>query len=57
MLLGWFTVTHQLISSSVVGVGSLIRGTQREYSSNPLKHSIVKRFLVFNGRYGHIFIP
>ena len=25
-----------------------IRGTQREYSSKPLKHSIVKRILVFN---------
>ena len=25
----------------------LIRGTQREYSSKPLKHSIVKRILVF----------
>ena len=24
-----------------------IRGTQREYSSNPLKHSIVERILVF----------
>ena len=24
-----------------------IRGTQREYSSKPLKHSIVKRILVF----------
>ena len=26
---------------------SQIRGTQREYSSKPLKHSIVKRILVF----------
>ena len=25
----------------------LIRGTQQEYSSKPLKHSIVKRILVF----------
>ena len=25
----------------------IIRGTQREYSSKPLKHSIVKRFWVF----------
>ena len=24
-----------------------VRGTQREYSSKPLKHSIVKRVLVF----------
>ena len=37
-----------------------IRGTQREYSSKPLKHSIVvhfKRILVFEpGRYRHIFV-
>ena len=26
---------------------SLSRGTQREYSSKPLEHSIVKRILVF----------
>ena len=26
---------------------SPLRGTQREYSSKPLKHSIVKRVLVF----------
>ena len=26
-----------------------IKGTQREYSSKPLKHSIVKRILVFKG--------
>ena len=26
-----------------------IRGTQREYSSKPLKHSIVKCILVFEG--------
>ena len=26
---------------------ALVRGTQREYSSKPLKHSIVKRILVF----------
>ena len=26
-----------------------VRGTQREYSSKPLKHSIVKRSLVFKG--------
>ena len=25
----------------------VLRGTQREYSSKPLKHSIVKRILVF----------
>ena len=26
---------------------SYVRGTQREYSSKPLEHSIVKRILVF----------
>ena len=26
--------------------GGVIRGTQREYSSKPLKHSIIKRSLV-----------
>ena len=35
----------------------LTGGTQREYSSRPLKNDIVKRVLVFNGGYGHIFIP
>ena len=35
----------------------VFRGTQREYSSKPLKHSIVKRILVLNGKYKHIFIP
>ena len=34
-----------------------VRGTQREYSSKPLKHSIVERILVLKGRYRHIFIP
>ena len=34
------------ISSRVVSVDNL-RGTQREYSSKPLKLSIVKRILVF----------
>ena len=28
-------------------VGDTNRGTQREYSSKPLKHTIVKRILVF----------
>ena len=33
-------------------------GTQREYSVQPLKHSIVKRILVFKRyRHRHIFIP
>ena len=26
-----------------------LRGTQREYNSKPIKHSIVKRILVFKG--------
>ena len=33
------------------------RGTQREYSSKPLKHSIVGRIQYLNGRDRHIFIP
>ena len=28
-------------------LASQLRGTQREYSSKPVKHSIVKRILVF----------
>ena len=35
----------------------VFRGTHREYSSKPLKHSIVERILVFFSRYRHIFIP
>ena len=34
-----------------------VRGTQRDYSSKTLKHSIVKRILVLNGSYRRIFIP
>ena len=34
-----------------------LRGTQREYNSKLLKHRIINRFLVLNGRYRHIFIP
>ena len=30
---------------------NITRGTQLEYGSKPLKHSIVKRILVLNGRY------
>ena len=35
------------------------RDTQREYNSKKLKHSFVKRILVFKpeGRYRHIYIP
>ena len=35
---------------------SVFKGTQREYSSKPPKHRIVKRILVFK-RHRHIFIP
>ena len=35
----------------------LIRGTQREYSSKPLKHSLFNVFQYLNGRYRQIFIP
>ena len=33
------------------------RGTQREYSSKPLKHSIVKRILVFKRQIQTYFYP
>ena len=38
--LSWYLYSQQCSNG-------LIRGTQREYSSKPLKHSIVKRILVF----------
>ena len=38
--------TCRLINPTKSEIGK-IRGTQREYSSKPLKHSIVKRILVF----------
>ena len=41
-----------LSNLAYVALNFLLRGTHREYSSKPLKHSIVKRFLV----YRHIFI-
>ena len=34
-------------STSTAVTGTFIRGTQREYGWKPLKHSIVKRILVF----------
>ena len=40
-------------SKSVV----VVRGTQREYSSKPLKHSIVKRVLVFKQWIWAYFYP
>ena len=35
------------VSSVTQATQPLVRGTQREYSSKPLKHRIVKRILVF----------
>ena len=35
----------------------IFRGTQREYSSKPLKHSIVKRILVFERQIQAYFYP
>ena len=35
----------------------IFRGTQREYSSKPLKHSIVKRILVFKRQIQAYFYP
>ena len=50
MKLGREADKHQQENSgAAVNVGSFLRGTQREYSSKPLKHSIVKRILVFKG--------
>ena len=48
------TITN--ISLVIIMYNTIIRGTQREYSLKPLKHSIVQRILVLNGRYRHIFI-
>ena len=39
------TITN--ISLVIIMYNTIIRGTQREYSLKPLKHSIVKRILVF----------
>ena len=39
------------------GDKALYRGTQREYSSKPLKHSIVKRVLVFKRWIWAYFYP
>ena len=39
--------TWQNSTESPSQIGRHFRGTQREYSSKPLKHSIVKRILVF----------
>ena len=39
------TITN--ISLVIIMYNTIIRGTQREYSLKPLKHSIVQRSLVF----------
>ena len=49
-------VTERCVCQSVVTI-RLSRGIQREYSSKPLKHSIVNVFYYLTGRYRHIFIP
>ena len=36
-----------ILISALLAIGYCIRGTQREYSSKPHKHSIVERTLVF----------
>ena len=40
-------VTVCLMATPPRAITVSVRGTQREYSSKPLKHSIVKRILVF----------
>ena len=40
-------MTMKSLSASAVQEIKVFRGTQQEYSSKPLKHSIVKRILVF----------
>ena len=45
--LGRFTATAPRIPSQGRPGFQPVRGTQREYSSKPLKHSIVKRILAF----------
>ena len=42
-----YTLSDLGDSSSLIGSISRTRGTQREYSLKPLKHSIVERSLVF----------
>ena len=39
------TITN--ISLVIIMYNTIIRGTQREYSLKPLKHSIVQRIIVF----------
>ena len=45
--LQWVYSNTSTIIIRTLYVSSINRGTQREYSSKPLKHSIVKRILVF----------
>ena len=49
VLLGATNVFSELIYPLLIKIAELCfdRGTQREYGSKPLKHSIVKRMLVF----------
>ena len=49
MIFVWINTWHTCVPNQwTFGITWCIRGTQREYSSKPLKHSIVKRILVFN---------
>ena len=51
----WLLITF--MKDTLVEVIVKNRGTQPEYSSKPLKHSIVKRILVFKGRIWAYFYP
>ena len=42
---------------AIIGIIDKNRGTQREYSLKPLKHSIVKRVLVFKRWIWAYFYP
>ena len=46
-LLKLLNTSKDYLNISVVYVRLIDRGTQREYSSKPLEHSIVKRILEF----------
>ena len=48
----WKIIRH---NETLVHMMPLVRGTQREYSSKPLKYSIVKRILVFKDVRAKIF--
>ena len=40
-------IANNCNSTTTAVTGTFIRGIQREYGSKPLKHSIVKRILLF----------